>query len=127
MAIAFSIPIISVQLGVTKIVLYGKWGVDTLENKREFVQLSAQYQLFTSIEDQLESLLSGSYEIIPRILSLSYVNDRSQSSDLTLNLSVSLNWYSKTLTFGSGALQWNTSGIRAQILVVACTQMIQSR
>ena len=28
MAIAFSISIISVQFGVTKIVLYGKWGVE---------------------------------------------------------------------------------------------------
>ena len=56
----------------------------------------------------------------PKDLSLSYVNDRF--------LSVSLNWHSKTLTFGSGALQRNsTSGIRAQILVVTCTQMIPSR
>jgi E3 ubiquitin-protein ligase HUWE1 len=40
----------------------------TLENKREFVQLSAQYRLYTSIKDQLENLLSGFYEIIPKDL-----------------------------------------------------------
>jgi E3 ubiquitin-protein ligase HUWE1 len=40
----------------------------TLENKREFVQLSAQYRLYVSIKDQLEHLLSGFYEIIPKDL-----------------------------------------------------------
>lgn len=40
----------------------------TLENRREFVQLSAQYRLYTSIKDQLENLLSGFYEIIPKDL-----------------------------------------------------------
>ena len=40
----------------------------TLENRREFVQLSAQYRLYTSIKDQLEHLLSGFYEIIPKDL-----------------------------------------------------------
>jgi len=40
----------------------------TFENKREFVQLSAQYRLYTSIKDQLENLLSGFYEIIPKDL-----------------------------------------------------------
>jgi E3 ubiquitin-protein ligase HUWE1 len=40
----------------------------TLDNKREFVQLSAQYRLYTSIKDQLENLLSGFYEIIPKDL-----------------------------------------------------------
>lgn len=40
----------------------------TLDNTREFVQLSAQYRLYTSIKDQLENLLSGFYEIIPKDL-----------------------------------------------------------
>jgi E3 ubiquitin-protein ligase HUWE1 len=38
------------------------------ENKREFVQLSARYRLYSSIEKQIESLLAGFYEIIPKDL-----------------------------------------------------------
>lgn len=38
------------------------------ENKREFVQLSAQYRLYSSIKDQIESMLGGFYEIIPKEL-----------------------------------------------------------
>ena len=59
------------QFGVTKIVQLKENGESipvTLENKREFVQLSAQYRLYTSIKDQLENLLSGFYEIIPKDL-----------------------------------------------------------
>ena len=40
----------------------------TQENKREFVQLSAQYRLYVSIKDQIESLSNGFYEIIPKDL-----------------------------------------------------------
>ncbi|KAG7098569.1 hypothetical protein E1B28_000502 [Marasmius oreades] len=40
----------------------------TQENKREFVQLSAQYRLYSSIKDQIENLLGGFYEIIPKDL-----------------------------------------------------------
>jgi E3 ubiquitin-protein ligase HUWE1 len=40
----------------------------TQENKREFVQLSAQYRLYSSIKDQIESLSGGFYEIIPKDL-----------------------------------------------------------
>jgi E3 ubiquitin-protein ligase HUWE1 len=40
----------------------------TQENKREYVQLSAQYRLSSSIKDQIESLLGGFYEIIPKDL-----------------------------------------------------------
>ena len=40
----------------------------TQENKREFVQLSAQWRLYSSIKDQIESLLAGFYEIIPKDL-----------------------------------------------------------
>lgn len=40
----------------------------TQENKREFVQLSAQYRLYSSIKDQIESFTSGFNEIIPKDL-----------------------------------------------------------
>jgi E3 ubiquitin-protein ligase HUWE1 len=40
----------------------------TQENKREFVQLSAQYRLSVSIKEQLDALLGGFYEIIPKDL-----------------------------------------------------------
>lgn len=40
----------------------------TQENKREFVQLSAQYRLYSSIKEQIEQLLVGFYEIIPKDL-----------------------------------------------------------
>lgn len=40
----------------------------TQENKREFVQLSAQYRLYSSIKEQIEALLAGFYEIIPKDL-----------------------------------------------------------
>ncbi|KZS98333.1 hypothetical protein SISNIDRAFT_546300 [Sistotremastrum niveocremeum HHB9708] len=38
------------------------------ENKREFVQLSAQYRLISSIKEQIDALLGGIYEIIPKDL-----------------------------------------------------------
>ncbi|KAI0268805.1 hypothetical protein BC834DRAFT_923157 [Gloeopeniophorella convolvens] len=59
------------EFGVTKIVPLKENGESvpvTLENRREFVQLSAQYRLYVSIKDQLEHLLSGFYEIIPKEL-----------------------------------------------------------
>ena len=40
----------------------------TLENRKEYVQLSAQYRLTDSIKDQIEKLLEGFYEIIPKDL-----------------------------------------------------------
>lgn len=40
----------------------------TQENKREFVQLSARYRLYSSIKEQIESLSTGFYEIIPKEL-----------------------------------------------------------
>ena len=40
----------------------------TEDNKREFVRLSAQYRLYSSIKEQIESLLTGFYEIIPKDL-----------------------------------------------------------
>ncbi|KAF9227402.1 hypothetical protein BS17DRAFT_727628 [Gyrodon lividus] len=40
----------------------------TQENKREFVQLSANFRLYSSISDQIENLVSGFQEIIPNDL-----------------------------------------------------------
>lgn len=40
----------------------------TNENKREYVQLSAEYRLVLSIKEQIEAFLSGFYEIIPKDL-----------------------------------------------------------
>lgn len=40
----------------------------TQENKREFVQLSAQYRLYSSIKEQIESFATGFYEIVPKDL-----------------------------------------------------------
>jgi E3 ubiquitin-protein ligase HUWE1 len=40
----------------------------TNENKKEFVQLSAQYRLYTSIKEQIDALLAGFYDIIPKDL-----------------------------------------------------------
>jgi E3 ubiquitin-protein ligase HUWE1 len=40
----------------------------TNENKKEFVQLSAQYRLYESIKDQIGALLEGFYDIIPKDL-----------------------------------------------------------
>jgi len=59
------------EFGVTKIVELKEGGASipvTQENKKEFVQLSAQYRLYSSIKDQIESLLTGFYEIIPKDL-----------------------------------------------------------
>ncbi|KAI0051234.1 hypothetical protein FA95DRAFT_1602906 [Auriscalpium vulgare] len=59
------------EFGMTKIVPLKENGASipvTLENRREFVQLSAQYRLYSSIKDQLEHLLAGFYEIIPKDL-----------------------------------------------------------
>jgi E3 ubiquitin-protein ligase HUWE1 len=40
----------------------------TNDNKKEFVQLSAQHRLYDSIKDQIEALLAGFYDIIPKEL-----------------------------------------------------------
>ncbi|KAL5523755.1 hypothetical protein ACEPAG_7928 [Sanghuangporus baumii] len=40
----------------------------TMENRKEYVQLAAQYRLYSSIKSQIENLLSGFYEIIPKEL-----------------------------------------------------------
>ena len=40
----------------------------TNENKKELVQLSATHRLYSSIKEQIESLLAGFYEIIPKDL-----------------------------------------------------------
>ncbi|RPD73800.1 hypothetical protein L226DRAFT_488466 [Lentinus tigrinus ALCF2SS1-7] len=59
------------EFGVTKIVDLKEGGASipvTNENKKEFVQLSANYRLYSSIKDQIESLVAGFYEIIPKDL-----------------------------------------------------------
>ncbi|KAG6866357.1 hypothetical protein C0991_005278 [Blastosporella zonata] len=59
------------EFGVNRIVPLKEGGESisvTQDNKREFVQLSAQYRLYSSIEKQIESLSSGFYEIIPKDL-----------------------------------------------------------
>ncbi|KAH9839447.1 uncharacterized protein C8Q71DRAFT_905985 [Rhodofomes roseus] len=59
------------EFGVMKIVDLKENGRSipvTQENKREFVQLSAQYRLYSSIKDQIEALVAGFYEIIPKDL-----------------------------------------------------------
>ncbi|KAF9447492.1 hypothetical protein P691DRAFT_776106 [Macrolepiota fuliginosa MF-IS2] len=59
------------EFGVNRIVPLKENGESipvTQENKREFVQLSAQYRLYSSIKEQIENLLSGFYEIIPKDL-----------------------------------------------------------
>ena len=40
----------------------------TQENKREFVPLSANFRLYSSIKEQIEALLTGFYEITPKDL-----------------------------------------------------------
>ncbi|KAH7888738.1 hypothetical protein F5I97DRAFT_2004510, partial [Phlebopus sp. FC_14] len=40
----------------------------TQENKREFVQLSANFRLYSSIKEQIENLVAGFQEIIPKDL-----------------------------------------------------------
>ena len=62
---------IFLQFGFNRIVALKDGGEAlpvTQENKREFVQLSAQYRLYSSIKDQIEHLLTGFYEIIPKDL-----------------------------------------------------------
>ncbi|KAF8070121.1 hypothetical protein FPV67DRAFT_1579109 [Lyophyllum atratum] len=59
------------EFGVNRIIALKEGGEQlpvTQENKREFVQLSAQYRLYSSIRDQIESLSAGFYEIIPKDL-----------------------------------------------------------
>ncbi|KAJ8696871.1 E3 ubiquitin-protein ligase tom1 [Pleurotus ostreatus] len=59
------------EFGVNRIIPLKEGGETipvTLENRREFVQLSAQYRLYSSIKEQIENLLAGFYEIIPKDL-----------------------------------------------------------
>ncbi|KAJ3575128.1 hypothetical protein NP233_g1305 [Leucocoprinus birnbaumii] len=59
------------EFGVNRIVPLKENGESvpvTQENKREFVQLSAQYRLYSSIKDQIENLLSGFHDVIPKDL-----------------------------------------------------------
>ncbi|KAF6760270.1 hypothetical protein DFP72DRAFT_1097039 [Ephemerocybe angulata] len=59
------------EFGVNRIIPLKEGGesiIVTQENKREFVQLSAQYRLYSSIKEQIESFTNGFYEIIPKDL-----------------------------------------------------------
>lgn len=59
------------EFGTTKVIPLKEGGTSipvTQENKKEFVQLSAQYRLYLSTKDQIEALLAGFYEIIPKDL-----------------------------------------------------------
>ncbi|KAI0644511.1 hypothetical protein C8Q79DRAFT_912719 [Trametes meyenii] len=66
------------EFGVMKLVELKEGGAAipvTQENKKEFVQLSANYRLYSSIKDQIEALLAGFYEIIPKDL-IAIFNER---------------------------------------------------
>ncbi|KAI0666580.1 hypothetical protein C8Q78DRAFT_1176707 [Trametes maxima] len=66
------------EFGVMKLVELKEGGASipvTQENKKEFVQLSANYRLYSSIKDQIEALLAGFYEIIPKDL-IAIFNER---------------------------------------------------
>ncbi|GJJ06087.1 hypothetical protein Clacol_000276 [Clathrus columnatus] len=61
----------AVEFGVTHLVELKENGANvpvTQENKREFVQLSAHYRLTKSIKEQIDALLGGFYDIIPKDL-----------------------------------------------------------
>lgn len=87
----------------------------TLENRREFVQLAAQYRLYSSIKDQLENLLSGFYDVIPKDLVsiVSFFTHPYLNYELTISLvlssSTSKNWSSSSLE--RLRLTW-TSGVQ---------------
>ena len=52
----------------------------TQENKRDYVQLSAEYRLVKSIKSQIDALLDGFYEIIPKEL-ISIVSSQNPNCD----------------------------------------------
>lgn len=59
------------QFGVNRIFALKEGGESipvTQENKREFVQLSANFRLYSSISNQIENLVAGFQEIIPKDL-----------------------------------------------------------
>ncbi|EAU91398.2 Huwe1 protein [Coprinopsis cinerea okayama7 len=59
------------EFGVNRVIPLKEGGDQipvTQENKREFVQLSAQYRLYSSIKEQIENLSAGFYEIVPKDL-----------------------------------------------------------
>src|ERR1700709_216262 len=59
------------QFGVNRIFTLKDGGESipvTQENKREFVQLSANFRLYSSISNQIENLVAGFQGIIPKDL-----------------------------------------------------------
>jgi len=103
------------------------------------VQLSAQYRLFSSIKDQIENLLAGFYEIIPKDL-VTIVSDLSAhiiSRDhllICLRSSTNKNWsFSFSGTPDIDVDEWRsateyngyTSSDPVIVLVVASTQIFR--
>jgi hypothetical protein len=84
------------------------------------VQLSAQYRLFSSIKDQIENLLAGFYEIIPKDL-VTIVSDLSAHVDHLLisacsstNKNLSFSFLARRISmWTNGALQQNTMATQA--------------
>ena len=106
----------------------------TQENKREFVQLSANFRLYSSISDQIENLVAGFHEIIPKDL-ITIVRSRVfqalesthyGSSSTNKNLSYSFLGL-LTLTLTSGELQRNTMDIQARIQLLSGGGELSSR
>ena len=96
----------------------------TNENKKEFVQLSANYRLYSSIKEQIESLVAGFYEIIPKDL-VSIVSGFllcPRPCELTTSFSSTSKSLScssparPTSTSMSGGPRRSTTGTRARIL-----------
>jgi E3 ubiquitin-protein ligase HUWE1 len=62
----------------------------TLENRKEFVQLSAQYRLYSSIKEQIEFLLGGFCEIVLKdMVSIVCVHIFLQSNEQEVELLIS--------------------------------------
>ena len=89
------------------------------------MQLSAQYRLFSSIKDQIENLLAGFYEIIPKDLVtivsdlLVHIISRGHlliSPRSLMNKNSSFSFLARRiLMWTNGALQQNTMATRALI------------
>jgi hypothetical protein len=108
-----------------------KEGGDTLpvsqENKREFVQLSAQYRLYSSIKDQIENLLAGFYEIIPKdlVTIVSQLNDVPSSLTHMWMYHSSMSKNSSFLFLARRILTWMNGVLRLNIMATpALTQSL---
>lgn len=93
----------------------------TQENKREFVQLSANFRLYSSISEQIENLVAGFQEIIPKDLITivrRHVFQASQNPHFNFSLtnkSLSYSFLGRLiLTLTSGELRRNTTDTQAR-------------